>query len=559
VKSISRRQFVSSATLASAGAFTLSGFAYPFTDSEDAEYVDVETAYGKLRGVREDGVIIYRGVPFAGRISGDRRFRRPEPLEPWTGVREALRLGHPAIQPPKQTYGINEPEPAEDCLVLNIWTPANDNKKRPVMFYNHGGGFATGSGGSVAQDGTNLARNFDVVVVQTNHRLGIMGYLYLDEIAGAEYTGSGNNGMLDIIDGLKWVHQNIEAFGGNPDNVMIFGESGGGAKTSCLYAMPDAASCFNKASIESGPGVRMTPREVADETTSLVLKTLNIAPADWRKLLEMPAADLLAVQMELSKMATPHVAPGKSRGIGGARPGGFGPVVDGGALPAHPFDPVAPAISKNKPLLVGWNEDEYNFFAMVSGDVSAYKLDEDGLRKKLESQYGKDTDRIIDTYRKSRPNAAPTSIYVEIASVTFMGLGSIEIAEKKCEQKGAPAYLYNFGYKSEVKIPHTDYAIGTPHAMDIQFKFNNVVPSDNPQSGKGMAGNRSERFKASRNFAELWATFARTGVPAAVGQPAWPPYDLIKRPTLRIDSTCEVIYDRNRSERELWQSLGYMG
>ncbi len=308
----------------------------------------LRSTYGKLRGIRTEGVNIFKGIPYAGSISGERRFRSPAPLKPWAGVRDALRLGAPAIQPPNQTYGINEPLPAEDCLFLNVWTPANDNKKRPVMFYNHGGGFSTGSGGSVGQDGSNLARNFDVVVVETNHRLGIMGYLYLDEIAGPDYAGSGNMGMLDIVAGLEWVSKNIESFGGDPSNVMIFGESGGGAKTSCLYAMPSAAPFFNKASIESGPGVRMTPRETAAQTTSMVLKELGIEPNDWRKLLTVPVADLLALQMKLPSIAPRVTNTNKKKGIMESSPGGFSPVVDGVALPGHPFDPVAPAISKRQ-------------------------------------------------------------------------------------------------------------------------------------------------------------------------------------------------------------------
>jgi para-nitrobenzyl esterase len=199
--------------------------------------VEVEISHGKIRGVREEGVNIFKGIPYAGSVSGDRRFRRPAELQPWAGVRDATHFGAPSIQPPRP----NEPEPAEDCLFLNIWTPANDGGKRPVMFYNHGGGFVIGSGGKWSQDGANLARSFDVVVVQTNHRLGLLGYLYLDDLAGADYAGSGNQGLLDIVAGLKWVHANIAVFGGDPDNVMIFGESGGGAKTSCLYAMPEAA------------------------------------------------------------------------------------------------------------------------------------------------------------------------------------------------------------------------------------------------------------------------------------------------------------------------------
>ena len=237
------------------------------------DFIETEIGYGKLRGMREEGVNLFQGIPYAGRASGVYRFRRPAELQPWAGVRDALQLGAPAIQPPRQ----NEPEPAEDCLFLNFWTPANDNGKRPVMFYSHGGGFVIGSGGTLLQDGANLARNFDVVVVQSNHRLGLLGFLYLDELAGPEYAGSGNQGILDIVAALAWVNHNIGVFGGDPNNVMIFGESGGGAKTSCLYAMPAAAPYFNKASIESGPGVRMYTPELAAATTALVLKELNIA------------------------------------------------------------------------------------------------------------------------------------------------------------------------------------------------------------------------------------------------------------------------------------------
>lgn len=292
---LTRREFIARTPLATVALYALTTTG---CRSEESQFVDVGTGYGKLRGIRDRGVNIYKGVPYTGRVSGDRRFRSPAPLEPWTGVRDALQLGHPSIQIPNQTYGINEPEPAEDCLVLNIWTPDNDDNKRPVMFYNHGGGFSHGSGGSVAQDGANLARNFDVVVVQTNHRLGLLGYLYLDELAGEDYVGSGNMGMLDIVEGLKWVYDNIAEFGGDPDNVMVFGESGGGAKTSCLYAMPGAASYFNKASIESGPGIRMTDPEVAAETTFMLLRELSIAPEDWHRLLEVPAADLLDMQVK---------------------------------------------------------------------------------------------------------------------------------------------------------------------------------------------------------------------------------------------------------------------
>jgi len=514
----------------------------------DVSLVETETTYGKIRGYREAGVNIFKGIPYAGQVSGEYRFRRPAELQPWSGVRDALELGPPAIQPPRR----NEPEPAEDCLFLNIWTPANDDGKRPVMFYNHGGGFVIGSGGAPHQDGANLARNFDVVVVQTNHRLGLLGFLYLEELAGPDYAGSGNQGLLDIVQGLDWVNENIAAFGGDPDNVMIFGESGGGAKTSCLYAMPDAAPYFNKASIESGPGIQMYTQEMAARTTALVLEELGIASKDWRRLLDVPAADLLAVQSKFPP-APPHRRRSVTGGIAEPFTGGFSPVVDGIVLPSHPFDPTAPTISRNKPLVVGWNEDEYMFFAWERGDTSAFDLDFAGLQGRLEPQYGSDTKQIVETYRSAMPNASAPDIFVAISSITMMGLESIEIAEKKAAQEGAPVYLYNFGYKSEVKIPGTDYAMGTPHAMDITFKFNNETPENNPGF---LSGTNPDRFIASLKMAELWATFARTGKPAATDVPEWPAYTLAERATMRIDTECAVIFNRFSKELAMWRAIG---
>lgn len=221
--------------------------------------------------------------------------------------------------------------PAEDCLFLNVWSPGPAGRKRPVMFYSHGGGFTTGSGGSAYQDGANLAHTGDVVVVASNHRLGLMGYLYLGDLGGEEYATSGNQGMLDIRDALKWVHENIDAFGGDPDNVMIFGESGGGGKTSCLYAMPSAAPYFNKASIESGPGIRMMPSAAAAETTLMLLTHLGLEKSDWRKLLEVPLDKLVAAQGSLSQSpgGGPLTMRGGRKGMtGGDRPGGFGPIIE---------------------------------------------------------------------------------------------------------------------------------------------------------------------------------------------------------------------------------------
>jgi para-nitrobenzyl esterase len=519
---------------------------------DEGGFVEATTSNGKIRGIRSEGVNIYKGIPYAGKVSGDRRFRRPAKLESWTGVRDTLQLGAPSMQGKRW----NEPDPAEDCLFLNIWTPANDYKKRPVMFYNHGGGFVIGSGGAAGQDGSNLARNFDVVVVQTNHRLGLLGFLYLDDIAGPEYQGSGNMGLLDIIAGLKWVNENITEFGGDPNNVMIFGESGGGAKTSCLYAMPEAAPFFNKASIESGPGVRMASMDMANQTTELVLKGLNIDKSNWRKILEVPAEDLLAVQSKIP-FVPPFQEKRKAGKISETPMGGFGPVVDLITLPVHPFDPTAPEISRNKPLMTGWNEDEYNFFAWEQKDTKTFSMGYDELKRRLENQYGEDAAKIFTAYEEAMPDASAPDIFVAISSIVMMGLGTIDIAEKKARQKGAPVYLYNFGYKSEMKIPGTEYPIGTPHAMDISFKFNNEVP---PKEGEpvrmSFGGNKPERYEASRHMAELWCNFARTGKPSAEGVPNWPAYDLINRPTMRIDKDCRVINNRFAIELDMWRSIG---
>jgi len=504
------------------------------------------TEAGSVRGMVVGGVQIYRGVPYAGSVSGANRFRRAPAAEAWAGVFDARLPGAPSIQSPGGTFGLHEPAPSEDCLNLTIWTPANDRKRRPVMFYNHGGGFSSGSSASVLQDGANLARLYDVVVVATNHRLGLLGYLYLDEVAGADYSGSGNCGLSDIVQGLHWVSRNIAKFGGDPANVMIFGESGGGAKTSCLYAMPSASPYFTKASIESGPGIRMTDRDAAAELTNRVLRTLGIARRDWRRLLEVPTAKLLKVQIELSGNVT-------ARALGGPQSSGlpllvFSPVVDSKVLPVHPFDPVAPSISREKPLMVGYNRDEAAFFGFVSSDVSMFNVDMAGLRERLKPLFP-DYEQIITVYMRSRPSASPADILIAVLSAGFAGNGSIAIAERKAEQHGQPVYAYVFDYPLEVTMPGARRPLGPMHALDIPFKFDNV---DVAMRGSVLAGARPERHAASRAMSEMWSTFARTGVPGAAGQPRWPRYTLDRRETMMIDAECRVVTDPFEEERTFW-------
>ncbi|OHD04848.1 MAG: hypothetical protein A2095_02890 [Sphingomonadales bacterium GWF1_63_6] len=513
----------------------------------------VETTAGRVSGVRERGCDIFRGVPYAGSVSGKHRFRAPVAPVPWAGIRDATRPGAPSIQVAGQTFGIGEPSPAEDCLTLTIWTPAADGRRRPVMVYSHGGGFTTGSAASVLQDGANLARQNDVVVVQTNHRLGLLGFLYLDDIAGPEYQGSGCNGVRDIAAALRWISNNIGAFGGDPGNVMIFGESGGGAKTSCLYAMPEAAPYFHKASIESGPGIRMTRTQEAHETTAQVLSELGIAALDWRRLIDMPVAELLRVQVKLSGMPNSGALAGGRNGIGAARRG-FAPVVDGYALPAHPFDPAAPETSRAKPLIVGYNRDEFTFFGMVAGDRDAFALSDAGLVERMKRELPDDWAKVLDVYRASRPGASASQIYVAYRSARFSGIGSTVIAERKAAQHDAPVFAYRFDYALERTVPGTSYPLGAMHALDIAFKFNNVE-SVAPTGASNFVGHRPERMRAGRAMSAMWARFARTGVPGAVDQPAWPSYDLYRRATMLIDAQCRVAEDPDAAERRLWASI----
>ena len=557
---LNRRKFLTDssiglAAIAATSAISSSRLAWAQPSTE--ETVEVKTAYGGLRGKRHGDLITFKGIPYAGAVSGRNRFKAAPPLQPWTGVRDAFTPGPPAFQPNKPSFGHDEPFPSEDCLVLNIWTPAADRRRRPVMFYNHGGGFVIGSGSTWYQDGSNLAREYDVVVVANNHRLGLLGYLFLADLAGEEYATSGNQGILDIAAALKWVHENIEAFGGDPQNVMVFGESGGGAKTSCIYALPTAKDHFNKASIESGPGVHMALRDIATETARMALAELGLSEKDVPKLKEVPAQKLLEVQESLAKKSAMGLSLSAGRkGMVVSRPGGFTPVVDGTYLPHHPFDPTAPEFSRDKPLMVGSNKDEMAFFLLERKDNEAFTLTEDGVKSRLSKELGENAERILATYRNNRPSASPAQLYVAITTARAFWLGSIEIAEKKSGQKAAPVYMYTFTHGSNMIVPGTNHRLGAAHATEIWYKFDNVdleTPKD--AAGPTLIGDDSDRKKAALNMSQMWATFARTGHPEAKGQPSWPAYDRQTRATMMIDAECKVENDPFGLERAMWDSL----
>jgi carboxylesterase type B len=256
---------------------------------------EATTRYGRVRGRREDGIVKFLGVPYATPPLGELRFKAPRPPQSWSGVRDTVDFPHPAFQVAGGEMGPTGngrmPAPSEDCLYLNIWTPAADRKRRPVMFYHHGGGYMIGSGSATGQDGTHLAQRYDVVVVESNHRLGLLGYLFLGDLAHGDYAA--NQGMLDILAALRWTAENIEHFGGDPDNIMVWGESGGGAKTAAVYTMPAAAPLFHKASIESAAPLRFPARDGATARAERTLQLLGLTKADIPKLTDIPAARLL--------------------------------------------------------------------------------------------------------------------------------------------------------------------------------------------------------------------------------------------------------------------------
>ena len=494
-----------------------------------APFIEVEIASGRLRGGHSRGALAFKGIPYAGSVSGANRFKAAPPLKPWTGVLDATRLGPPAIQGPGTTYGEHEPAYSEDCLVLNVWTPAvNDGRKRPVMFFCHGGGFNTGSGGQNIQDGARLASLYDVVVVALNHRLNIFGYLYLAELGGEEYATSGNQGMLDIVAALGWVQQNIAVFGGDAGNVMVFGESGGGAKTCAVMAMPSAHGLFAKAGIQSGPMVRGISKEAATETARRVLAGLGIAPRDFRKLHDVPVDTIIAFGLA-------H----------GGELGNFGPVTDGTYLPRDPFSPDATPLSATVPLLIGNMRDEATFFERDHPEF--FHMDDAAVRAVAQKRFGDAADRMLAVYRQSRPNATPVERAIAIETATQVGNDTVTIADRKSRQ-GAPVYRYRNDFLSDVPIKGTDWTLRAGHATDISVVFDNYEMPDLQGHGPGLA-------EVSKAVSSYFAGFARDAVPSADGQPAWPRYETNKRAVMLFNSQCRVTDDPDSEERLYWQSV----
>jgi para-nitrobenzyl esterase len=481
------------------------------TQSESADMTVATTAYGKVLGDIEGGVVVFKGIPYGASTAGENRFMPPKPPAAWSDVRDALKFGDQCPQtapPPTAAFASwgRDVGQSEDCLVLNVWTPAVDDQKRPVMVWFHGGGFAVFDGSAPVYDSPKMVKRGDVVVVTLNHRLNLFGYMYLGGVGGEKYANSANLGQQDLVAALKWVRDNIANFGGDPNNVMIFGESGGGAKVSNVLAMPSAKNLFNKAAIESGPGLTAQTVEQANELAGKFLSNLNLTDKDIDKLQTLPASDLLDAMKKMT---------------GGMPIAGFGPVVDGTVLPRQPFTPDAPSVSADVPVIVGYNATETTVLFPTPG---LFTLDWDSLKKALAPQMpGKDVDAVIVGMRKLIPDATPSDIYFIVTTERGMGAGSYLLASRKAALGAAPAYVYRLEWKTPVE----DGKLHSPHALDLPMVFDTVDKS------AAMIGDGTEEAqKVADTMSAFWVSFARDGDPNGPGLPEWPAYDDTKKATM---------------------------
>lgn len=499
--------------------------------------VIVNTTSGKLEGAQESGLTIFRGVPYAASPVGKLRWQPPAAFT-WQGVRPAKEFGAIAPQGASTIGAFREPaapEPqSEDCLFLNIWTPACDNRRRPVMLWIHGGVFMRGSGSTSRQPGHYLAKRGDIVLVTINYRLGPLGFLRLKELTGGRITSTGNEGLLDQIAAIKWVRDNIAQFGGDPSNITVFGESAGAMSIGCLLAMPAARGLFQKAILQSGANT-FRPLDQAVRVASRFIDNLGAAAGDTRELMSFSPEDLIKVQVPPQELG----AQGSLPSVRGAT---LEPVVDGDTLPLIPLDAVEKGSARGVAVLTGSNLDEAKLFGGNSPAMK--KLDNDGLLGRVERlmplEYGKP---IIEKYRAARTkrglDASPGQILMAIQTDQQFRIPDVRLAETQ-HKLGIKAYNYLFTWESPMP------GLGACHALDVGFVFNALEP--------GFHGSGPDAEKLVGYMQDAWIAFARNGDPSCDSLGKWPLYS-DKRNTMILGKDCRVEASPYEEERRIWDAV----
>ncbi len=505
----------------------------------------VATSAGRVVGYLRNGICTFKGIPYGDTTEGANRFMPPAKPKPWNGVRSSRQHGPVAPQAARAGWANDEEAfmfswddgiQGEDCLRVNVWTPAvNDNKKRPVMVWLHGGGYAAGSGQELlSYDGENLARRGDVVVVTLNHRLNVLGYLNLAKY-GDKYASSANVGMLDIVAALEWVRDNIAAFGGDPGVVTIFGQSGGGGKVSTLMGMPAAKGLFHRAIVESGSMLRANTEERSQKLTDLLIAELGLTASTIDQLQTLPYAQLSRASQEVMRKNNPRPAGGVPNFRRMAEMLGFSPVVDGTILPAHPFDPQASAISADVPMIMGTTLNE---FVTAINHPEYESMTAAEVEQRVRGMFGDKTPAILAAFRQRTPDAKPFDLWSHIAASTVR-----ENAIKQCKAKTAlgkaPAYLYWFTWQT----PILDGRPRAFHCSEIAFAF------DNTDRCQNMTGGGADARALAAKVSEAWIHFARTGNPNHAEIPHWPEFAPGTVPTMIFDKKCEAINNPDGGEQ----------
>jgi para-nitrobenzyl esterase len=496
-----------------------------------ADHPVVETDAGKLRGANVNGVSVFKGVSYADTTAGVNRFMPPRPVQRWAGIKDATVFGSSAPQQIESLsaldswYSTIQPI-SEDCLYLNVFAPGHDpaSGKRPVMVWLHGGGWWGCAGTAPGFDGTNLARNGDVVVVTVNHRLNAFGYLYLGD-KDPRFADSGNVGMLDVVASLKWVQDNIAAFGGDPGNVTVFGQSGGAAKVAALMDMPAARNLFHKAIIEScSGGIHLTSQQEAIRQSHELSARLGVA--------DMDGAALQAIPMEQLLLAVKSVKDP------------FRPVVDGRTFVRHPYDPTAPAQAASMPLLIGNAATEMTLYmAAVPGNFSLGLPEVNrriGLLLKLD---GAQANRVVDAYRADLADPSPSDILAAVSTDYVFRRNTTRIAS--LQSAHAPVYDYVFDWKTPIMGGN----LHSPHTIEVPFVFGTM------EAAGGLLGQGPELAGLSRSVMGAWVAFARSGNPNTSAMPAWPAYDTGNRSTMMLDVESHVEKDPGGNARRALDSL----